>query len=341
MRDTLKSAAYAYSVFFMLGLTGCQNATEAQLEGDIQGTTYHIKMVLDDQAPDLKTLDTAIQAAFRKVDEQMSNWREDSEISRLNQNRTTGEIALSPELHSVLLIARAVYQKSGGCYDLTVKPLIEAWGFARHENRVPAESEITRILPDIGMNQLVISDDKPVLTKLNPAIRIDLGSIGQGYTVEMVSDQLERFGIHRYLAEIGGEMNVKGKKADGSSWRVAIEKPTPFKREIQKVMEIQQQNGLAVMTSGTYRNFFESGGKVYSHIINPKTGHPVTHNLLSVTVLHENPTVADAWSTALLCLGEVDGKTVAEQENLKALFIYHEGSELREMTSTALSREPG
>jgi thiamine biosynthesis lipoprotein len=323
------------------GLTGCQTPQEALLEGEIQGTTYHIRMVLDDTAPDLATLKAAIQDTFRTVDEQMSNWREDSEISRLNRNATTADISLSPALHGVLLKAHAVYQHSGGCYDLTVKPLVEAWGFARHENRVPAEVEIARILPDIGMNQIQIDPVQPRLGKRNPAIRIDLGSIGQGYTVQAVADRLEGFGITRYLAEIGGEMKVRGKKADGSAWRIAIEKPTPLKREVQRVMELQQENGVAVMTSGTYRNFFESGGKVYSHILNPATGHPVTHNLLSVTVLHENPTLADAWSTALLCLGEVDGKAVAEREKLKALFIYHEGTDLRETMTTALSQSPG
>lgn len=323
------------------GLTGCQTPQEALLEGEIQGTTYHIRMVLDPTAPDLATLKAALQDTFQTVDEQMSNWREDSEISRLNRNATTADISLSPALHGVLLKARDVWQRSGGCYDLTVKPLIEAWGFARHEGRVPAEAEIARILPDIGMSQLDIDPVKPRLGKRNPAIRIDLGSIGQGYTVGAVADRLEGFGITRYLAEIGGEMKVRGKKADGSAWRIAIEKPTPLKREVQRVMELQQENGVAVMTSGTYRNFFESGGKVYSHILNPATGRPVTHNLLSVTVLHENPALADAWSTALLCLGEVDGKAVAEREKLKALFIYHEGTELRETMTTALSQSPG
>jgi len=336
----LKFLTQLLIILVLPGLAGCQNVQETQLEGAIQGTTWHVKLVLDDKAPDLKTIEAAIQDTFRRVDERLSNWREDSEISRINRHPGTEEITLSPELHTVLLKARDVWQRSGGCYDLTVKPLIEAWGFARHENRVPSTAEITRLLPDIGMGQLLIDNTRPALTRRNPALRIDLGSIGQGYTVEAIANRLESLGITRYLAEIGGEMKVKGTKVDGSAWRVAIEKPVPFKREVQRILALQQEGGIAVMTSGTYRNFFESGGKVYSHILNPKTGQPVTHNLLSVTVLHENPTLADAWSTALLCLGEVEGKAVAERENLKALFIYHEGPELREAVTTALSRDP-
>ena len=329
-----------FLAFFALALSGCQQARETLIEGEIQGTTYHIKMVLDKSRPDINTLREAITASFQKVDEQMSNWRDDSEIARLNQNTATGKIPVSPELYGLLLKAREVYERSGGCYDVTVKPLVDAWGFAKHENRVPNRDEIARILPNIGMNLLKIEATDPAVTKLNPAIKIDLASIGQGYTVSVVADLLEHYGITNYLAEIGGEMKVKGKKADGSAWRVAIEKPTPFKREVQKVMEIHQQTGTAIMTSGTYRNFFESGGKAYSHIINPKTGEPVTHNLLSTTVLHDDPTMADAWSTALLCLGEVDGKAIAEREHLRAMFIYHEGTELKEDMTTAMSREP-
>lgn len=334
---SLRSLFIAFVLFL---LTACQQGQENLLQGEIQGTTYHIKMVLEPRHPDVKTLDAAIRTVFSKVDEHMSNWRDDSEISLLNNNPSTGKIPLSPELHGLLLKARDVYNRSNGCYDLTVKPLVDVWGFARHENRVPSDQEIARILPNIGMKLLQIDDASPALTKLNPAVKIDLSSIAQGYTVGEVATVLEGFGISNYLAEIGGEMKVKGHKADGSAWRVAIEKPTPFKREIQRVKEIHEQNGVAVMASGTYRNFFESGGQVYSHIIDPKTGRPVSHHLLATTVLHDNPTLADAWSTALLCLGEVEGKAIAEKENIRALFIYHEGNELKEVMSSAFGREP-
>ena len=145
--------------------------------------------------------------------------------------------------------------------------------------------------------------------------------------------------MQNYLAEIGGEMRVKGVKANGEPWRIAIEKPTPLSREIQKVIDIHQKNGSAVMTAGTYRNFFEENGKVYSHIINPQTGRPVTHALLSVTVLHDDPVWADAWDTALLCVGEKEAIELAEREKLKALLIYRENGEFKEYMSPAFLSE--
>jgi thiamine biosynthesis lipoprotein len=135
-------------------------------------------------------------------------------------------------------------------------------------------------------------------------------------------------------------MKVKGRKANGDLWKIAIEKPTPFTREVQTIIAIHQENGVAVMTSGTYRNFFEQQGQVYSHIIDPKTGKPVTHHLLSVTVLHDDPVWADAWSTALLCLGEEEGFKAAEAEKLRALLIYGENRELRERLSSEMAKDP-
>jgi thiamine biosynthesis lipoprotein len=322
-------------VLIFLTFTACQQKTETQLAGEIQGTTYHIKMVLDGLDVPLEQVRADVDEVFRRVDEKLSNWREDSEISRINGQETTDWLPVSPELAHLLAVGKDIHNRSEGCYDLTVKPIFDLWGFSRHENRVPEQAEIDRVLTEVGMDKLELDAEQRRIRKLNPGVRIDLSSIAQGYTVAAVAERLESRGIQNYLAEIGGEMKVKGHKADGSPWRVAIEKPTPFKREVQRILDIHQQNGTAIMTSGTYRNFFESGGQVYSHILDPKTGRPVTHNLLSVTVLHESPTLADAWSTALLCVGEVEGEKIAEAEHLKVLFIYRDGQELKERMSSA------
>jgi thiamine biosynthesis lipoprotein len=324
-----------------LALAACQPNAPTELKGSIQGTTYHIKMVLDGIEVTPEQVKGDVEAVFRTVDEKLSNWRPDSEISKLNDLKTTDWLPASPEIVKLVEIARSVHEKSQGCYDLTVKPLFDLWGFSKHEDRVPSQAEIDATLRHVGLGKLELDPAGHRLRKQDPELRIDLGSIAQGYTVGAVAEHLERRGIHHYLAEIGGEMKVKGTKADGSPWRVAIEKPTPFVREVQRVLDVHEQAGAAVMTSGTYRNFFESGGKTYSHILDPHTGRPVTHNLLSVTVLHENPTLADAWSTALLCVGEVEGYRIAEAEQLKALFIYRDGNELKEKMSTAFASAPG
>ena len=322
-------------------LIGCdQRPPQNELAGEIQGTTYHIKWISPDQAVDLDSVRAAVDATFARIDGKLSNWRDDSEISRINQTKTTDWIAISPELAELLDIARVVYEKSQGCYDLTVKPLFDLWGFAKHQNQVPTPQQIEAVLPHIGLDKLELDTSNLRLRKRDPELAIDLSSIAQGYTVGAVARYLESMGIQNYLAEVGGEMKVKGRKADGDTWRVAVEKPTPFSREVQKILEIQEQNGVAIMTSGTYRNFFEQDGHNYSHILDPKTGRPVTHHLLSTTVLHPDPTWADAWSTALLCLGEERGSALADAEGLRVLFISGEQGALREQTSKTWAQIP-
>lgn len=328
-----------FSVVFFACLTilaGCQSQNnETELTGSIQGTTYHIKIVQDGQLIEPERVRTLVEETFNTIDLKLSNYRDDSEISRLNQNKTTDWLPVSSEIVELIDIAKQVYERSQGCYDLTVKPIFDLWGFSKHQNRVPTQEEINNVLLHVGMSRVEIDKANNRIRKLDPELQIDLSSIAQGYTVTATANLLESQGIQNYLVEIGGEMKVKGHNASGNPWRVAIEKPSPFSHQIQKILDIHQMNGTGIMTAGTYRNFFDEKGQTYSHILNPKTGSPVTHHLLSVTVLHEDPTWADAWDTALLCVGETEAVKIAETENLKVLLIYHEGQTLKEYVSNA------
>ncbi|MDD5034098.1 MAG: FAD:protein FMN transferase [Methylococcaceae bacterium] len=324
-----------------LFLSACQpGGGETELSGDIQGTTYHIKLVLDGLPAKPEELRQEVEKVFADIDLKLSNYREDSEISNLNRQKSTQWLPVSREIAENIAIAKEVHAKSDGCLDLTIKPLFDLWGFSRHETKVPEQTDIDRALTHVGLEKLELDEANSRIRKQDPELAIDLSSIAQGYTVGAIAKLLESHGIQNYMAEIGGEMKVKGRKANGDEWRIAIEKPTPFTREVQRVLSIHQKNGLAIMTSGTYRNFFEEKGQVYSHILDPKTGKPVTHHLLSVTVLHDDPTWADAWDTALLCMGEEKGYQAAEANQLRALFIYGEGKELKERLSSAMAREP-
>ena len=328
------------SALAILLLTACQPDAELQLSGSIQGTTYHLKAVTRGVVVDRKQLQADIEAVFHLVDEQLSNWREDSVISRFNRQKTTDWQPVTPRIVQLIAVAQDIHAKTQGCYDLTVKPLFELWGFTRHEQTVPDASAIRAVMTHVGMDKLELDAANHRLRKQDPELQVSLDSIAQGYTVAVLAQALENRGITDYLAEVGGEMKVRGSKADGTPWRVAIEKPTPMAREVQRILELHEASGVAVMTSGTYRNFFEAGGQRYSHILDPRTGRPVTHRLLSTTVLDENPTLADAWSTALLCVGEVEGARLAESEGLKALFIYGEDGQLRESMSSHFSAAP-
>ncbi|MDD5411534.1 MAG: FAD:protein FMN transferase [Methylobacter sp.] len=319
-------------------LSGCQKSPrETEVSGEAQGTTYHIKLVLDGVPTSLKEIRSHISATLAEIDAQMSNYREDSEISRINREERTNWLPVSEEIAKLLVIAHTVYGHSDGCYDLTVRPLFDLWGFSRHENRVPTQDEIDALLPHVGMQLLEVDAINKRIRKKDPKLKIDLSSIAQGYSVGVVAHRLEALGVKNYLVEIGGEMMVKGRKANGDDWRVAVQTPTPLTREMQKIIDVREQQGIAIMTAGTYQNFFEENGQTYSHILNPKTGRPVTHHLRSVTVMHDDPVWADAWDTALLCAGEEEAARIAEAEKLKVLLFYDADNKLKEHMSKAFA----
>ena len=244
---------------------------------------------------------------------------------------------MSKQIAELLTIAHTVYEHSDGCYDLTVKPLFDLWGFSGHENKVPTQEEIDALLPHVGMSLLEVDAVNNRIRKKDPKLKIDLSSIAQGYSVGVVARLLETLGVKNYLVEIGGEMVVKGHKTNGDDWRVAVQTPTPLNREIEKIIDVREQKGIAIMTAGTYQHFFEENGQTYSHILNPKTGRPITHHLRSVTVMYDDPTWADAWDTALLCVGEEEAVRIAEAEKLKVLFIYEGDGKLTERMSKAFA----
>lgn len=166
---------------------------------------------------------------------------------------------------------------------------------------------------------------------------VDLSSIAQGYSVERIAAVVEAAGIGNYIVEIGGEMQTRGHKPDGSHWRIGVERPLPGQRSVDKGLTIKRDAPMAVMTSGTYRHYFDDHGKRYSHILDARSGKPMAHDTVSVTVLDENPTYADAWCTALLCLGADDGLRAADQAGIAALFISDTNGQLRERASAAWS----
>ena len=308
---------------------------EVELTGFSQGTSYHIKFAHDLGTAKLEQIRLQVTEMLDQIDAQMSNYRQDSEISRLNGQETTQWLPISPKIIELLTIADIVYQRSEGYYDLTIKPLFDLWGFAGHDNRVPSDQEIAALLPHIGMSLLEVDQPGQQIRKKDPQTKIDLSSIAQGYSVGRVAQRLEQLSVAEYLVEIGGEMFVKGRKANGDNWRIGVETPIAGKRGLQKVIQIHEPQGTAVMTAGTYRNFFVDHVQHYSHILSPQTGKPVNHQLRSVTVVHDDPTWADAWDTALLCVGEAKAQQIAEEEHLKVLLIYEHYKKLHEYASKA------
>lgn len=308
------------------------------LQGAAQGTTYHIKFWQDnaDKAVDKTALHQQIEDEFKRIDKLISNYRDDSDIELFNQYKGTRPFVIDREITDLLLVAKQVHAQSQGCFDPTIAPLFKLWGFQANQFNLPSEEIITTTLAQVGFDDLIIEDGK-IARQQHPDSTVDLSGIGQGYSVTEIANILEQAGINNYLVEIGGEMLVKGHKPDNSNWKIAIERPTPNSAKIHKVITLTDGAPTAIMTSGTYRHYFDENGKKYSHVLDPRSGHPIEHNTVSVTTLLSDPTLADAWSTALLCLGSEAGLKVANQQQIPALFIDLENESLIEKRSDTIS----
>jgi thiamine biosynthesis lipoprotein len=323
------------SGLFLLMLTACSEPTIQKLEGSAQGTSYHISYWAEEPV-DNKAIKAAIENEFAVIDKLLSNYRPDSAIETFNSAENTDSQEVGGEIVSLVKIAQVVNQASQGCYDLTIKPMFDLWGFKGDALTIPNDSAIVTTLKQIGMAKLEVVDDTH-LRKKQADLKVDLSSIAQGYSVERLSKLLAQQGISNYLVEIGGELKTNGYKPGLQPWRIAVERPLPEERVMHKVVTMPKDSPLAVMTSGTYRHYFDDHGQRYSHILDARNGRPITHNLVSVTVLIGDPTLADAWSTALLCLGPKGGMAAANTAKIPALFIELQGNELIESRSDALN----
>ncbi|NOT83450.1 MAG: FAD:protein FMN transferase [Methylococcaceae bacterium] len=318
-----------------LMLSGCAEPVIQKFEGFAQGTTYHISYWSESPLNE-KAVKASVEAEFAVIDKLLSNYRPDSVIETFNSAENTDSQAVGSEIVALVRIAQTVNQASQGCYDLTIKPLFELWGFRGEALTIPSDAAIVNGLKQMGMHKLTVVDATH-LRKQQADLKVDLSSIAQGYSVARISDVLVQQGIKHYLVEIGGELKTAGYKPDHNPWRIAIERPLPGAQAMQKIITLPKDAPTAVMTSGTYRHYFDASGQRYSHILDARNGRPVTHNLVSATVIHPDPVIADAWSTALLCLGQVEGMKIANAEKIAALFIIQQDSQLLESKSDALS----
>jgi thiamine biosynthesis lipoprotein len=290
---------------------------ESYLNGNTMGTTYNVKYHGGD-APSSDVLHRQINDALIRINQLMSTYIPDSELSRFNQLSAGQPMLLSAETLLVIEEAKRLAILSNGALDVTIGPLVNLWGFGpqKRPEKVPTQRQIDAAKALMGLEHIQIN--KGIATKQIDGIYVDLSPIAKGYGVDVLAEILESYNIDNYLVEIGGEMRVSGNKQNGSAWRIAIEKPLSEQRAIQKVISIGNN---AIATSGDYRNYYEEDGIRYSHLINPTTGRPIQHKLVSVTVVHETSMVADGLATALSILGTEEAKLLAESEDLAVLLI--------------------
>jgi thiamine biosynthesis lipoprotein len=314
-------------VLLLISITACfpsnnSGKSEILLQGRTMGTTYNIKVVSTLEQVEALKLQDKIDLALKQVNQEMSTYIPDSEISLFNQSNAGEVFEISPGFTRVLKESIRLGELSDGKLDITVGPLVNLWGFGPElrPEKVPSESVIATTLARVGLNKLHLVGNQ--LSKDISNLYVDLSTTAKGYGVDIVAELIEANGIGNYLVEIGGEMRLKGFKHTGELWAIAIEKPIlDHSGEHRGVQQIVIPKDNAVATAGDYRNYFEADGQRFSHIIDPNTGKPINHNLVSVTVVHPSSMTADGLSTTLMVMGTKQGMEFAVKNNLAALFI--------------------
>ncbi|MGV8091178.1 MAG: FAD:protein FMN transferase [Mangrovibacterium sp.] len=283
-------------------------------EGLDHGTTYHVTY----ESPKGKDLHEGIVETMKKVDISLSIFDPHSTISKVNQNRDT---VLDDCFLTVYRKAMEISEVSGGAFDITVAPMVNAWGFGfkNKENITPALIDSLKQL--VGYEKIKLVNGK--IMKQDPRMMLDCNALAEGYMCDLVGGYLEKQGCKNYMVEIGGEVVAKGKNPKGKYWRIGISRPEESAFSDQKLEAVVQLKEKALSTSGNYRNFYIEDGKKYAHTIDPKTGYPVQHSLLSATVLADSCMKADAFATTFMVLGLEKAIELANSRNdVEVYFIY-------------------
>ena len=309
-----------------------KTSTETQrysLNGETMGTRY-TALFYAEAGLDTDAINRALAQAVGRVDQQMSTWKADSDLNRLNAAPEQVWLPVPEELVTVLAAALRVGQQSGGAFDIAVGDLVEAWGFGPGASSV-TEQPLDTLAPRSALSAnaaLTVDTQRHQVRKRGP-LQLNLNAIAKGFGVDELARCLDGFGLTDYLVGIDGEMRARGSKPDAQPWVVAIEKPCRGVREVMGVMELCDA---AIATSGDYRHWIDVKGRHYAHTMNPATGAPLCNSVAAVTVVAASCMLADAWATALMVLGESEGPRVAQARGMDALFVLREGDQLRKIS---------
>ncbi len=309
-----------FFLFLLLIISSCEEPSAYVFnEGFIYGTIYHI--VYD--SPGGKDLKPEIEKKLKEFELSFSTFNKESVISKINTNQP-----VTPDKYFINCFNKSqeVSEASDGAFDITVAPLVNAWGFGFTKKESVTQALVDSLLQYVGFKKVKLINGK--IVKENPAIMLDMSAISKGYTCDLIGDFLRSKGCKSWMVEIGGEVAAHGLNPKGVAWSIGISKPdenaSVVEQDIQAVVKLPDK-GLA--TSGNYRNFYVENGKKYAHTIDPKTGYPVQHSLLSATVLAEDCMTADGFATAFMVLGLEKGIELSKKlSGVEVYFIYSDES---------------
>lgn len=304
-------------LFFVFSCNNSRDLTYFKLSGFAQGTSYNITYGV----PDSLDYSESIDSLLRDFDNSMSTYLEGSLISRINRNE---EDLLDDRFLKVLEVAGEVYKDSDGAFDLTVMPLVNAWGFGPGRRLEMEQKTIDSLLRFVGMDKIRVEEGR--LVKDRPEISLDVNAIAQGLSVDEVAAFLKSKNISNYMVEIGGEVKTLGLNPKQQIWKIGVDRPEYGNylpgQNLQVILELKDKS---LATSGNYRKFYEQNGVKYSHSIDPSTGYPVMHQLLSVTIISDECVVADAYATACMVSGLEKAREIVDSvDGLEAYFIFND-----------------
>lgn len=303
-------------LFSLLGCATTSQQPYITLQGKVFGTYYTIQYQSDTQTNYQKQ----IEALFVEFDNSLSTYNSHSIISRINQNDPNATI--DHHFETMYQTAQSVHQETEGAFDITVAPLVSAWGFGAMQQEWKEEPNVQPILPYVGMQKITLQQQQ--VNKTDPRIQLDASAIAKGQSCDVVSDFLDKKGCQNYMIEIGGEIVCRGVNPKNSHWKIGIDKPhndpANERTDLQTIVGI---TNVAMATSGNYRQYYYKNNKKYAHTIDPRTGYPVQHNLLSATVIADRCIVADAYATACMVLGVKKSLQICEKiDNLDCYLIF-------------------
>lgn len=307
-------------------LSGCESHSAlVQYHGQVMGTTWAASVVLP-RGAEAANFQKPIQRVLDDINDKMSTYQDDSELSQFNQLGKAGCLTVSEDTQRVVEAALSLSQRTEGAFDITVGPLVNLWGFGprgRPTER-PSEAEITEAQQRSGYQRLRVENGQ--LCTDQAGLYVDLSAIAKGYAVDATAQYLLEQGVEHFLVEVGGELYAHGQKPSGEAWRVGIERPAAGQRDVfEKAIVTPRNQGIA--TSGDYRNFYEIDGVRYSHTIDPRTAEPIHHHLVSVTVMATSAMLSDGWATALMVLGPEDGLKLAEELKFPVFMLTKRGDD--------------
>ncbi|HDS8991682.1 FAD:protein FMN transferase ApbE [Klebsiella pneumoniae] len=313
--------------------SGCDSATTPAtpastatvLDGKTMGTFWRVSIIGVDEAK-AQALRAKVQAQLDADDRLLSTWKNDSALMRFNHAADTRPWPVSEAMADIVTLSLRIGAKTDGAMDITVGPLVNLWGFGPDKQPVatPDAQAIAAAKARTGLQhlQVINQSGRQFLQKDIPDLFVDLSTVGEGYAADHLARLMEQEGISRYLVSVGGALVSRGMNGEGKPWRVAIQKPTDRENAVQAIVDI---NGHGISTSGSYRNYYELDGKRISHVIDPQTGQPITHKLVSVTVIAPTALEADGWDTGLMVLGPEKAQQVVREQGLAVYMIVKEG----------------